>query len=235
VTVLEHVHPYVGNAGSGLTARTHTGTITWTRDDATQVVTMRIVGARTAGTVTSGMYVTFPAGTVPVEMRPERDTAAVDDPISLEELRTDGGGYIYVSGAVPYDWAVRYVTGSPVVVPEPEPEPEPGPTEFEAEFADWLVVTLDVETYLGAGPKGPVTSTPTPVEKCMVKTGNRLVRGSNGEERVTDTTIVTVLENAAHFTVESTVTLPDGTKRRVFQRAVDEPSLPLAHVRVALL
>lgn len=108
-------------------------------------------------------------------------------------------------------------------------------TEFEEAFAEWLVVTLQVETYLGPGTKGPVVSPATPVEKCMVKSGNRLVRGSDGEERVSDTTIVTVLENAAHFAVESTVTLPDGQRRIVLQRAVDEASLPLAHVRVALL
>lgn len=106
--------------------------------------------------------------------------------------------------------------------------------EFEEAFAEWLVQTVTVRTFLGPGPKGPALTVATPVEGVMVKDGNRLVRGSEAEERVSDATLVMPRRLAAPFAPESEVTLPDGRVRVVLSRAVDAEDLPLAHCRVVL-
>ena len=232
MAVLEATFPFSVTAGTGTSERTYAGTLTWTRDEATQVVTMRTEYTRT-GVGTGAAYIYFPTGTIPAAMCPEFAQYPYLEPVSFE-VRTDGGGYTYVGGPSG-DLSFRYVTGAAIVEPEPEPVPVETPTEYEEAFGEWLDQTLSVETFQGAGPRGPVHADPVDVEKCMVKTGNRLVRGSNGEERVSDTTVTTVLGNEGAFLPESFVTLPDGRRRQVFAVAVDAPALPLAHVRVALL
>lgn len=108
-------------------------------------------------------------------------------------------------------------------------------SEYEEVFGDWLTTTLQVETFQGPGVKGPVLAAAAPVDRCMVNYKNRLVRASETEERVSDAQITTVLEHAEAFKPESRVTLPDGQKRTVLSRAVDDEGLPLAHVRVILV
>lgn len=108
-------------------------------------------------------------------------------------------------------------------------------TDYEEAFADWLVDEVTVRRALGPGPKGPVLSDPETVEKVMLNYGERLVRATATEEKVSDARIVTVLENADAFLPESIVTLPDGQERTVLLRQVDSPQVPLAHVRVTLV
>lgn len=112
--------------------------------------------------------------------------------------------------------------------------------DFTEAFEEWLTSTVTVRTFQGPGPKGPVLSAPqavgpTPgVPGVMLKDGNRLVRGSEAEERVSDVSLVMPLQHAHHFPPESEVTLPDGRVRVVLSRSVDRPELPLAHCRVVL-
>jgi len=112
--------------------------------------------------------------------------------------------------------------------------------DFTEAFEEWLTATVTVRTFLGPGPKGPALSAPqtvgpTPTQPgVMVKDGNRLVRGSDSEERVSDATLVMPLLHAHHFAPESEVTLPDGRVRVVLQRSIDKADLPLAHCRVVL-
>lgn len=107
--------------------------------------------------------------------------------------------------------------------------------DFTEAFEEWLTETVQVRTFLGPGPKGPALGVATPVEGVMVKDGNRLVRGSDAEERVSDATLVMPLALAHHFEPESEVTLPDGRERTVLSRSVDKADRPLAHCRVVLL
>lgn len=112
--------------------------------------------------------------------------------------------------------------------------------EFEEAFAEWLTDTVVVRTYRGVGPKGPALAEPVTVGPTedhpgvMVKDGNRLVRGSDAEERVSDATLVLPLVYAPYFEPESEVTLPDGRVRDVLSRSVDAEDRPLAHCRVVL-
>lgn len=106
--------------------------------------------------------------------------------------------------------------------------------DFVEAFAEWLTETVQVRTYLGPGPKGSVLGASANVEGVMVKDGNRLIRGSDAEERVSDATLVMPLTLAHHFALESEVTLPDGRVRQVHQRSVDKADRPLAHCRVVL-
>lgn len=108
-------------------------------------------------------------------------------------------------------------------------------SDYEEAFGDWLVDTVQVATYQGTGPKGAVLAPAVPVDRCLVNYGERLVRASTEDSRVSDAQITTVLEHAAAFAPESVVTLPDGQKRTVLKRAVDRPQVPLAHVRVVLV
>lgn len=107
--------------------------------------------------------------------------------------------------------------------------------EFEETFADWLTQTVQVQAHLGPGAQGPVLGAPHAVPGVMVKFGNRLVRGTDAEERVSDASLVMPLRLSHEFPPESLVTLPDGQKRTVLARAVDAADLPLAHCRVTLV
>ncbi|UVK61347.1 head-to-tail stopper [Microbacterium phage Gingerbug] len=112
--------------------------------------------------------------------------------------------------------------------------------DFTEAFEEWLTATVTVRTFLGPGPKGPRFTDPVSVGPTedhpgvMVKDGNRLVRGSDTEERMSDASLVMPLVHAAHFEPESEVTLPDGRVRVVVSRSSDRVGLPLAHCRVVL-
>ena len=112
--------------------------------------------------------------------------------------------------------------------------------EWEETFGEWCTVTVSVRTYQGPGPKGPIHAPAESVgpgpDGCgvMVKDANRLVRGSDAEERVSDASLVMPSRLAVHFSPESEVTLPDGRVRDVLSRSVDDADLPLAHCRVVL-
>jgi len=112
--------------------------------------------------------------------------------------------------------------------------------DFTEAFAEWLTAAVTVRTFLGPGPKGPRFTDPTSVGPdgdtpgVMVKDGNRLVRGSDTEERMSDASLVMPLAHAHHFEPESEVTLPDGRVRVVTSRSMDKADLPLAHCRVVL-
>lgn len=108
-------------------------------------------------------------------------------------------------------------------------------TEYEEQFAEWLVDQVTVRRFLGPGPKGPVLSAPEPVTGLMLNYGQRLVKATATEERMSDARITTSLGNADKFPPESIVTLPDGQTRTVLQRQIDPPQVPLAHVRVVLV
>lgn len=112
--------------------------------------------------------------------------------------------------------------------------------DFTEAFGEWLTATVTVRTFLGPGPKGPALTAPVVVGPApgqpgvMVKDGNRLVRGSDAEERMSDAALVMPLQHAHHFEPESEVTLEDGRVRVVLSRSVDKVGLPLAHCRVVL-
>ena len=112
--------------------------------------------------------------------------------------------------------------------------------DFTEAFAEWLTATVTVRTFLGPGPKGPQMTAPHAVGPSgdvpgvMVKDGNRLVLGSDTEERMSDASLVMPLVHAHHFAPESEVVLPDGRVRVVVSRSVDKADLPLAHCRVVL-
>jgi hypothetical protein len=108
-------------------------------------------------------------------------------------------------------------------------------TEYEEQFAEWLVDAVHVQRFLGPGPQGPVLTDPELVTGLMLNYGQRLVKASETEERMSDARITGGLPIAEKFPPESIVTLPDGQKRTVLQRQIDPPQVPLAHVRVVLV
>ena len=200
MTVLEHVYPFNINSGTDANARNHTGTITWTRDDTTQVVSMRVQWVRT-GVGTGAIYVNFPAGTVPAEMAPEIDQYPYVDGVSFEIRASDLGGYTYISGATG-DAEYRYTTDAPIV--EPEPEPDPVPTMSSVE----LKINRDNTTaFIAVKPSSVVL---IPQEKVEQPSGGyKLV---DGEPRRQQT--FRIIELGMHQT-PPIITLTDGKQRAV--------------------
>ena len=95
-------------------------------------------------------------------------------------------------------------------------------SELTDTFGDWMTSTVQVATNRGAGAYGPSLAAPVAVLGVMVSASRRFVRNSDGNEVVSETSILSELENVATFALGSEVTLPNGTTSTVLVAALDE-------------
>ena len=79
---------------------------------------------------------------------------------------------------------------------------------------DWFVHTVQVETLQGAGAAGPVYSAPVAVAGFLDGKVS-LVRNTDGEQVVAQSTFYCSLADGARFTPDSRVTLPAGRRCQV--------------------
>jgi hypothetical protein len=148
VTTISHTIPFDVTSGAAATLRRWVGTVTWTRDLTTQVVTASVSCTRTEGTSNSGVYFYWPEP-IPVEFRPEQTTYPDMEQGVSTEFRVDGLGYLYVYGlpAVKDDY-VKYVTGAPVQ------EDELPPTDSFLGDINVLIEAIGVPVHSGYAPSG---------------------------------------------------------------------------------
>jgi hypothetical protein len=122
VSIVQVTYPFDVQAGAAGTFRRWAGSITWTRDLTTQIVTMSYEGDLVAGVTTSGLYVYWDPA-LPVELRAERDEYPYIDGIS-SQLAPNGLGYIYIGANLPgvntFSGELRYLTGAPTQEDEPD-------------------------------------------------------------------------------------------------------------------
>lgn len=81
----------------------------------------------------------------------------------------------------------------------------------------YLVHSIDVETYTGTGAYGDQHEAAVPVA-CMVEDSRRLVRNTDGDEVMSETTLYAHLDDAAKLTEKSFVTLPSGRASKIILR-----------------
>jgi hypothetical protein len=99
---------------------------------------------------------------------------------------------------------------------------------------EFQTTTLPIETFRGIGAGGrEVYDGPVDID-CIVEDGRKLVRASNGDQVVSETTLYTDLVNAAAFTTDSKVTLPTRTARVILAKphAIGDPDVD--HLEVVL-
>jgi hypothetical protein len=78
----------------------------------------------------------------------------------------------------------------------------------------WLIHTVSVETFLGAGAYGDTFATPTD-DVGYLEGSVKLVRDQTGQQVVSSSTWYTALANAPKYTPDSRFTDPDGKVSRV--------------------
>ena len=88
-------------------------------------------------------------------------------------------------------------------------------------FGDWMTSTVTVATNKGAGAYGPDLAEPVAVVGVMVSDKRRFVRNSEGNEVISETSILADLEHLPKFPGGSEVTLPNGTTTTVITAATD--------------
>jgi hypothetical protein len=98
--------------------------------------------------------------------------------------------------------------------------PTSGGTAFSDVFSDWLTHTVVVERYLGVGIEGALFDTPIIVggdsseingAEVMIEPTRRLIRSSDGNEIVSETTLYVSAQARDIFVMHSRVELPNGT------------------------
>ncbi|TQN26094.1 hypothetical protein FHX37_4632 [Haloactinospora alba] len=94
---------------------------------------------------------------------------------------------------------------------------------------------VTVEPYQGEGPYGPTYADPVAV-RAIVEGKRRMVRGDDGSEVTSETTLRVQLNHADSFPAGSRVTLPDGTQSSVITTSRhDGRTMPVpSHVEVSL-
>lgn len=100
--------------------------------------------------------------------------------------------------------------------------------------SDLLIHTVTVEPYEGRSSVGPIYGEPFELD-CMRQGGNRLVRDTDGNERVSSVTLYAAPGQAAAVPAGSRVTLDNGGVTTVMS-SVDHDSGPLGapdHTEVA--
>lgn len=107
-------------------------------------------------------------------------------------------------------------------------------SEFLELFGDWATDSIVVETYKGTGFDGAVYLPAETVENIMVEDVRRLVRSTDGNELVSETTIYAEPEAAGKLTDGSRVTLPSGRRSKVLRVAVLDVFGLTGHVVVNL-
>jgi hypothetical protein len=97
-------------------------------------------------------------------------------------------------------------------------------SDFDAIFDEWLVDSVTVEAYEGAGVEGAIFGAATIVggalsqivgAEIMVEHKRRLIRNSDGNEVLSETTLYVSVAASTAFPLHSRVTLTDGTQTTV--------------------
>lgn len=112
-------------------------------------------------------------------------------------------------------------------------------SDFEDIFADWLVHNVTVRPYLGSGVEGAQFGEPVliglgGVGELMVDDKRRLIRASDGNEIVSETTLYVSVDARPHFALHSLVELEDGRETTVERIAPMEVYGLFDHVVVNL-
>jgi hypothetical protein len=105
--------------------------------------------------------------------------------------------------------------------------------DFSSLFADWLSHTITVETFEGTGFDGATYAAPVTVSNCMVENVSRLVRGSDGNEVTSETTIYATPDQASLFTEHTRITVGDYESTVIKTAVMDVFGLP-GHLVVSL-
>lgn len=104
-------------------------------------------------------------------------------------------------------------------------------SDFTDDFGDWLTHSVELAPYLGDGFSGPQFGVPITRDDVMVEDVRRLVRGADGNERTSETTLYVPLPAEID---EHTRVVVDGRSRTVARVAkLDVFGLP-GHVVVNL-
>lgn len=109
------------------------------------------------------------------------------------------------------------------------------------DMAEFYVHTATVETFLGSSGYGvdvfaaPVILDPDEDNGCFIDGTRKLVRGKDGEQVVSESTLYTYPSNAALFLADSRVTTGDGVSRVIKTNTNTSGDLDLPdHVAVSL-
>lgn len=100
--------------------------------------------------------------------------------------------------------------------------------------SDFQTTTVSVETFRGVGAGGK-EAFDAPVDSvCVLDDARKLVRGANGDEVVSESTIYTDLAEAPKFIPDSKVTLPTRTARVLLAKphVIGDPDVD--HLEVVL-
>ena len=83
-----------------------------------------------------------------------------------------------------------------------------------SELGGFMTMPVVVRTKLGEGSRGPQHDQPAVVD-CLIAAGRRIVRGPDGEQTLSETTLFAPTTTAGQFTTGSRVTLPNNTTATV--------------------
>ena len=90
------------------------------------------------------------------------------------------------------------------------------------DLAEFMADTVTVATSQGAGAYGPSLAAPVTIPGVMISAKRRFVRNSDGNEVISETSILAAETLAPTFTLGSEVTLPNGSTSTVLAVAVDQ-------------
>jgi len=83
-------------------------------------------------------------------------------------------------------------------------------SDFGEVFDEWLTETVEISPRLGAGAEGVQYGEPQRIEGCMIDDSARLIRASDGNQIVSDTTIYVPTSRADAVELHARVKLPSG-------------------------
>lgn len=104
-------------------------------------------------------------------------------------------------------------------------------SDFAEVFGDWLTHVVVVEAYQGAGMEGASFAAPVTLGgensdvdgvEIMLEPKRRLIRNSDGNQIVSETTLYVTNAGASSFPLHSRVTLPSGEQTTVERVATGE-------------
>jgi len=123
MNIITEVYPFDETSGSGATLKRWAGTVTFTRDLTTQVITATVDAMKMEGPSAGGQYFYWEPAVAP-ELRPELAHYPYTSDASFAAFE-DGLGYIYISGNAEVGYSFtqdfKYVSADPVHPPEAEP------------------------------------------------------------------------------------------------------------------
>lgn len=100
--------------------------------------------------------------------------------------------------------------------------------------SDFQTTTVSVETFRGVGAGGKELFADPADSVCVLDDSRKLVRGANGDEVVSESTLYTDLSEASKYAPDSKVTLPTRTARVLLAKRQVIGDLDVDHLEVLL-